>query len=210
MQGRFAEGRALYKQSKAICRELGLTLSLATGTMTVREIYLLADDAEAAERELRWGYETLEQMGEKGRRSTLAGNLAETLYRQGRYEEADHYARAGLAAASPEDIASQVMGRMVSAKLLARKGEHDDAEETAREAVALAENTDDLFTLGQAYEALAEVLLLADQREEALTALGAAAAASERKGNLVTAERARTLLASLQPSASTDAPGTAT
>jgi class 3 adenylate cyclase/tetratricopeptide (TPR) repeat protein len=209
MQGRFDEGRALYKQSKAICRELGLTLSLATGTMNVREIYLLAGDAEAAERELRWGYETLEQMGEKGRRSTLAADLAEALYRQGRYDEAGHYARAGLAAASPEDISSQVMGRTVSAKLLARKGEHDDAEGTAREAVALAEDTDDLFTLGQAYEALAEVLLVAD-REEALKALEAAAEASERKGNLVTAERARDLLASLQPSASTDAPGPAT
>jgi tetratricopeptide (TPR) repeat protein len=205
MQGDFDEGRALYEQSKAICRELGLTLSLATATMSVREIHLLAGDAEGAERELRWGYETLEQMGEKGRRSTLAGNLAEALYQQRRYEEADHFALAGLEAASPEDIASQVMGQTVRAKLLAVKGMHDDAEQTVRTAVTLAEGTDDLFTLGQTYWALAEVLLLANRREEAIAALQAAAEASDRKGNLVTAKKARALLATLEPVHSTDA-----
>ena len=100
--------------------------------------------------------------------------------------------------ASPEDIASQVMGRTVTAKLLAVKGVHDQAEQTAREAVALAEKTDDLFTLGQAHMALAEVLLLAERREEAIEALEAAAETSDRKGNIVTAEKARAQLAELR------------
>jgi tetratricopeptide (TPR) repeat protein len=207
MQGHFDEGRALYEQSKAICREFGLTLSLATATMTVREIHLLAGDVEGAVRELRWGYETLAEMGEKGRRSTLAANLAEALYRQRRYEEADHFARASLEAASSEDIASQVMGQMVKAKLLAVEGKHDDAEQAARDAAALAEKTDDLFTLGQAYEALADVLLLAGRREGAIVALEAAAESSERKGNLVTAANASAVLASLRPSPSPGATG---
>jgi tetratricopeptide (TPR) repeat protein len=207
MQGHFEEGRALYERSKAIRRELGLTLSIAYATMNAREIHLLAGDVEGAERELRWGYETLEQMGEKAARSTLAADLAEALYRQGRYEEAEQVVRAGLEAASPEDVASQVMGRTVRAKLLAVKGMHDQAGQTAREAVALAEKTDDLFTLGGAQMALAEVFLLAGRREEAVEALEAAAEASDRKGNLVTRERARTLLARLQPAPSTDVRG---
>ena len=159
MQGDFDEGRRLYERSKSIRRELGLTLPIAIGTESARYIHLLAGDVEEAERELRWGYETLEQMGEQAVRSTLAASLAEALYRQRRYEEAEHFVRAGLEAASPDDIASQVSGRMVMAKLLAVKGLGDRAELTARKAVALAEKTDDLFTRGQANLALADVLL---------------------------------------------------
>jgi tetratricopeptide (TPR) repeat protein len=210
MQGHFEEGRTLYEQAKAIRWELGLKRGVATATMHAREIHLLGGDADGAVRELLWGYETLEQMGEKAGRSTLAADLAEALYCKGRYEEADHFAHVALQAASPEDVASQVMGRVVSAKLLAVKRMHDDAEETAREAVALAETTDDLFTLGQAYEALAEVLLLANRREEAIAALQAAAEASERKGNLVTAENARGLLDSLRRSPRSDVLGNRT
>jgi tetratricopeptide (TPR) repeat protein len=205
MQERFEDGRALYEKSKEIRRELGLTLSMAAGTQNVREIHLLAGELEEAERELRWGYETLERLGERGYRSTLAGSLAEALYLQGRQEEAEHFAGDCLEAASPEDIASQVGGRTVKAKLLALSGRHDDAEHTVREAVRLAERTDHFFTLGQAYTALAEVLLLGDRGEEAVGALEAAADASERKGNVVTAEKARSMIASLRLAHSTDA-----
>lgn len=207
MQGRFDEGRALYERSKAIRRELGRTRSIATATMRAREIHLLAGDTEAAERELRWGYEALEQVGEKAARSTLSASLAEALYRLGRYEEAEDLARESLEASSPEDIASQVMGSTVMGKILAVKGVYDQAEQTAREGVALGERTDDLFTLGEGQMALAEVFLLADRREQAIEALEAAAETSDRKGNIVTADKARALLADLQPAPSTDAPG---
>jgi tetratricopeptide (TPR) repeat protein len=207
MQGRFEEGRGLYEQSKAIRREVGFIFSVAGSTMHAREIHLLAGDSKGAERELRWGYETLEQMGEKAHRSTIAGNLAEALYQQGRYEEAEEFVRASLALAAPEDIASQVMARMVRAKLLAVKGEHDQAEQTARDAVALAEKTDDLFTLGQAQMALAEVLILAGRGEEAIGAFEAAADASERKGNVVTARQARAKIAELRLPTGSSSPG---
>jgi DNA-binding SARP family transcriptional activator/tetratricopeptide (TPR) repeat protein len=198
MQGNFEEGRSLYERSQAMRRELGLTLSMAWATMNAREIHLLAGDTDGAERELRWGYDTLDQLGEKAARSTLAADFAEALYRQARYEEAEQVVRAAIEAASPEDVASQVMGRAVMAKLLGVKGVEDEAEQTAREAVALAEQTDDLFTLGQTHMALAEVLLLAERREQAIEAFEAAAETSERKGNVVTAERARAQLAELR------------
>jgi tetratricopeptide (TPR) repeat protein len=207
LQGRFDEGRALYEQSKAIRQELGRTLWLATTAMTAREIHLLAGDVDGAEREFRRGYETLEQMGEKASRSTLAGNLAEALYRQGRFEEAEYFVRACLETASPDDILSQVAGRTVRAKLLAVKHAHDQAEQTARDAVALAEKTDDLFTLGQAQMALAEVLILAGRGEEAIGALEAAADASERKGNVVTARQARAKIAELRLPTGSSSPG---
>jgi hypothetical protein len=55
--------------------------------------------------------------------------------------------------------------------------------------------------------AFAEVLLLADRRAEAIEALEAAVEASDGKGNLVTAEKAGAVLASLQPERSTDVRG---
>jgi tetratricopeptide (TPR) repeat protein len=96
---------------------------------------------------------------------------------------------------------------MVRAKLLAVKGEHDQAEQTARDAVALAEKTDDLFTLGQAQMALAEVLILAGRGEEAIGAFEAAADASERKGNVVTARQARAKIAELRLPTGSSSPG---
>jgi hypothetical protein len=95
----------------------------------------------------------------------------------------------------------------VRAKLLAVRGIRDRADQTAREAVALAERTDDLFTLAEANIALAEVLQLAGRWEEAIAPLKAAVEASDRKGNVVTAKKARTLLAGLQPAPSTQIPG---
>jgi tetratricopeptide (TPR) repeat protein len=66
MQRRFEEARSLYDRCKAMHRELGTpTFQIAKGTMHAREIHLLAGDAEGAERELRWGYETLTEVGEK-------------------------------------------------------------------------------------------------------------------------------------------------
>jgi tetratricopeptide (TPR) repeat protein len=171
---------------------------MAHGTRFAWELHLLAGDAREAEREFRWGYETLGEMGSKRDAPGLAALLAEALYRQGRYEEAEELARACFDAASPEDIAFQVVGRTVGAKLLAVKGLHDQAERVAREAVALAEKTDDPFTLGQAHLAHAEVLLLAGRGEEAISALEAAADASERKGNVVTARQARAKIAELR------------
>ena len=201
MQGHFAEGRALYERGKTTYRELGLTLWIALSTIAAYDVYLLAGEPEEAESELRWGYETLERMGDKAYRSTVAGCLAEALYRQGRLEEAEYFVRVCLEDASPSDIASQVIGRAVRAKLLAVEGMRERAGKTAREAVALVEKTDDLLMLGQAQMALAEVLLLADRREEAIEALEAAAEASDRKGNVVRDRQARAQLEELRSSA---------
>jgi class 3 adenylate cyclase/tetratricopeptide (TPR) repeat protein len=204
MQGNFEEGRVLYERSKEIRRQLGLTFMMAANTLVARDLYLLAGNAEEAERELHFGYDVLEKLGDKGARSTLAAYLADALYRQERYVEAEHFVRACFEAASPEDVASQVPGRAVRAKLLAVKGKHDPAEQDAREAVGLVEETDDLVTRALAQMALAEVLLLAHRDEEAVKALEAAADASDRKGNIVTAEKARSMIASLRPARPTD------
>ena len=83
-------------------------------------------------------------------------------------------------------------------KVLARRGELQEGERLAREAVALADETDMLNAHADALIDLAEVLALAGQGGRA--ELDQAFALYERKGNLVMAERARSRLAELTAS----------
>ena len=50
---------------------------------------LYVGDPEAAEAELRWGYQTLRDMGERAALSTVAAYLARVLVAKGRYAEAE-------------------------------------------------------------------------------------------------------------------------
>ena len=84
-----------------------------------------------------------------------------------------------------------MLWRQVRAKVLARRGEHAEAERLAREAVAIGDETDMLDAQGDAYADLAEVLLLAGKRDEAAAALEQALERYERKGNVVMAARTR-------------------
>jgi tetratricopeptide (TPR) repeat protein len=165
---------------------------------------LLLGDAKFAERELREGYEFLEAVGEQGLRSTIAAYLAEALYRLDRKAEAERFADLSLELTSRDDIASQTRGRAVKAKLLAAKGDYKAADQLAREAVGLSDDTEDLFQRGQILMALAEVLRLGGRDADAIPVLRQAVAVSERKGNVVTAQEARARLAGLH--AGTSAP----
>ena len=83
------------------------------------------------------------------------------------------------------------------AKLLARRGDLDEAEALAREAVALAAETEFVDLRGDSLLALAEVLRLAGRTDEAAEAMRQALALWEAKGNVIYAERTRALLAEL-------------
>jgi hypothetical protein len=65
----------------------------------------------------------------------------------------------------------------------------------AREAVALADETDFLVLRGDAYLDLAEVLLASGREGDARAAVERALEFFERKENVVSAEQARSLLA---------------
>jgi tetratricopeptide (TPR) repeat protein len=195
MEGRFDEARDLIADGRAIWEELvARTRWPAAGTRYLGAVELLAGDPAAAEAALRPGYEALERVGEKAVRSTLAADLAAALYAQGRYREAEELTVASEAVAGPDDVASQVGWRYVRAKVLARRGERDEAERIAREAVALADETDGLQRRADARVALAEVLGLAAQPDESARALAEALELYEAKGIAVLAARTRALL----------------
>ncbi|MEK6275621.1 MAG: adenylate/guanylate cyclase domain-containing protein [Actinomycetota bacterium] len=157
----------------------------------------LAGDPSAAERVQREGYKALEAVGESGYRSTLAGELAQSIYAQGRYDEADRFAEISKDAAASDDVTSQSLWRGVRAKVLARRGELTEAERLAREGLAMVEKTEFVMHHSWALLDLAEVLRLAGTTSEAAGLAEKALSLYERKGCVVMAEKTRALLADL-------------
>jgi Flp pilus assembly protein TadD len=81
------------------------------------------------------------------------------------------------------------------ATMLARRGELEEAERLGREAVNWSQRTDFLNWRGDVLLDLAEVLRAAGKPDEARTAVEQALALYEQKGNVVSANAARRLLA---------------
>lgn len=157
-------------------------------------VELLAGQPAQAEHVLRRTFDRLEAMGERALLASTAGMLAQALYAQERTEEAETFCRASRDAAAAEDLSAQAEWRGVQAKILARRGDVEEAEALARDAVALVSATDFLSHHGDALIALAEVLGLGGRQEEAEEATRAGLALYERKGNVVSAARARSRL----------------
>jgi predicted ATPase/class 3 adenylate cyclase len=203
MRGNFADARALVAQARATYEDLGMhhmsqtAISLAYGS-----IGLLAADYEAAGIELRTGLNALEGMGDRGYLSSVAAFLSQALYGQGRLDEADDLAGRAQASAAPDDLWSQVLSRGTRARVCASRGAYEEAERYAREAVGLAAPTDALDLHGNALVDLAETLALAGRNEEAAGCFADALRLYERKGNDVSAERARSRLAGAAVTAS--------
>jgi tetratricopeptide (TPR) repeat protein len=83
-----------------------------------------------------------------------------------------------------------MLWRQVRARVLARRGGHTEAEELAREAVALAEETDMLNYRANALADLGEIYVAAGRAGEGRAHLERALALYEQKGNLVSVDRA--------------------
>jgi predicted ATPase len=190
MEGRFAEARELLDLTRSALAELGLSLHSAVSHHAAT-VELLAGQPEAAERWLREGYELLEEMGDRNFLSTTAAFLGETLLAQDRDEEAERFAGVSARLAAGDDLLTQGMWRCVQAAVLAGRGEVDEAERLAREAVAIGERTDFLNYRADMLVRLAEVLARRGQAEEAEAARAEGLRLYERKGNLVASGRLR-------------------
>jgi class 3 adenylate cyclase/tetratricopeptide (TPR) repeat protein len=198
MRGEVSESRELVARGRDAVRELGRAVEAAGTAMAAGIVELIAGDAAEAESVCREGYELLQGLGESGYLFTLGPYLAEALYRQGRYDEAEQYALAASRGAAPDDLDPQARWRGVAAKVLAQKGEFERAEQLAREAVDLLEGTDWLEARGRVRWDLAEVLVLSGKRDDAEPHLRQALAEFETKGILPDAERVRARLAELR------------
>jgi class 3 adenylate cyclase/tetratricopeptide (TPR) repeat protein len=194
MRGQFDAARTLASQARALGEELGLDPTRAR--YVAGQIELFAGDAAAAERELRFVCEHYEEVGEFGYLSSIAPYLADAVLAQGRDEDALQLTERWRAdrLTVPEDADAHAQWRRVRAKVLARKGELDEAERLGREAVAIASATDIVDLRAQALADLGDVLRLADRPKGSQEALEEAIRLYEAKGNLVGAERAQGIL----------------
>jgi tetratricopeptide (TPR) repeat protein len=196
MLGRFNEGRERIARAKAIFEELGVRYNLAEAYWAGGRLELLARDWRAAERELREALQIFEEMGAHRYVPMVKARLAHSLHEQERDTEAlalIEEARAG----SQEDSRSGAIWRTALAKVLAGRGETDEALGHARNALALLETSDRINDHADALSDLAEVLYAAGTDAEATIALEQALELYEEKGNRLRAEQTRTALASL-------------
>jgi class 3 adenylate cyclase/tetratricopeptide (TPR) repeat protein len=203
MRGNFERARVLYRRSRATLEELGCLFLAALTSLASSIIEFLAGDLEAAESELRTDYRRLEEMGERNYISTTAGLLADALYRQGRYDESAEFAGVCEHVASQDDVASQFHWRCVRGKLRAREGAVDEAGSLLAEAMALIEASDQLDLQGYGLLDFAEVRELAGVPADAAALSEQAAGLFERKGNIVSARRARHLAERLRSTSAT-------
>jgi DNA-binding SARP family transcriptional activator len=201
MVGDLDRAREDYRRGRVILEELGLRFDASLISIDSGAVELLAGDAAAAEAELRKDYEALDAMGERNYISSIAGLLAEALYRQGRIAEAAEHAAFCEAVAAPSDVFSQHLWRGVRGKLLAGGGAHDEGVKLAASGVEQTRTSDDIEGQGNALMFLAEAQAAAGRHDDAARSAAEARVLFDAKGNVVSAARAAALVSAPRRSA---------
>jgi len=196
MLGRFDEARA---RSKALQEELegrGASISLwLTLAMLAPEIERLAGDPARALEFSKLGCAMLEEAGERSWLSTALGFAGQAYYKLGDLDNAMEAANRAAELGASDDVITQMLVRQLQAKVLARRGDLEQAERLAREATELGDTVDMPAARGEAYEDLGEVLYLADKKADAERAVERAVEIYNAKGAVAMTDRVRRMLA---------------
>jgi tetratricopeptide (TPR) repeat protein len=197
MLGRLDEARAVLADFQAELAERGGKMTRLYSAYAAKRVELLSGNAAAAAAAGEEHYRLLEELGLPSYLPSVAAGVARAYCELGRLEDATAWASRAADLGASNDAYTQTVWRQVRARVLAHGGEHVEAERLAREAVAIADETDSLNVQGDAYADLAEVLEVGDRPGDAAEALAEALARYERKENLVMAERVRARLKEL-------------
>ena len=200
MQDDVTAAHTTLNRAKALLATLGPTMTAAI-TQPAAFIAMLAGDPATAETHLRLEYESLDRMGERRFLPTTAAKLARAIAAQcqSRYEEAIHLITISRQAGAGEDLSALIIGQGLSARILADRGHHAEAEELACSAVALAAQTDLLSERADSLLDLAHVLATARRVPEARAAATQALDLYQCKGNLPGARESLRYLAHYAP-----------
>jgi class 3 adenylate cyclase len=196
MRGDFEEARKLLGTAKNIS-DRGEFLIWAGWRVSAAQVELLADQPDRAEQFIQPALDQLVSRGASGSQATVAALLARSLLLQDRDEEAEQAIRICRRTAADNQLDSQIKWREVGAVLAARRGELALAQRLAEEAATLADRYEQLDSQGQAYLDLALVYRVANRHKDAGLAARTARDLFERKGNLVSAAKARGILEKL-------------
>jgi tetratricopeptide (TPR) repeat protein len=197
MRGEIDLADQRFEMSAMRARELGERLHLAAAHPYLEAGLMLGRYAET-ERIAREGIALLTEMGETGYLATSLIYLATAVVSQGRPDEAESILQQADELAADDDAVILIGIRRVRAEILSGQGHLDEAERSAREAVAFGEPTDYLFEKGAAHRTLAEILLAEGERDEGLEHLRLALDLFERKGVLVVLDALRARIADVE------------
>ena len=196
MRGDFGAGRADVAAGRSRLYDMKHIQNWAGTAMIEADMELLAGDPGAAEAALKVAYESMRDRVETGYVATIVGFRAAAALDLGREDEALAFADETVKMAQPDDFEPHVRVGCVRARVLARRGDHNAAEDAIHATVALAESTEYLSLREYAAMSLAEVERLAGRPDGERAALEEALRLAELKGDVVTAARAREGLAS--------------
>jgi tetratricopeptide (TPR) repeat protein len=194
--GRIDEGRALIEAARERSAEFG-SWNLYWGQQTW-DMEKYGGDLEGAERALRGEIECGERAGMIGTNSSTMGYLAECLCALETFDEVEEWVERSRRSTDEYDIESHLAWRKPEALLRAREGDHAGADAVAREALRLADDTDDPTAQADARIVLAETVRLAGRSEDAIGVFRAAIDLFEAKGNVLGAAHAHERLDALR------------
>src|SRR5262249_61569963 len=129
MRGEFDVADVLVREANATLHQLG---SLGWVSHHEALVRLLSGRPDLAELPLRAGLERLARYEDRGMLATTAAMLAQALYEQKRFDEADEQCATAARFAAADDIVTQAIWRGVKGKLLAREGRPEKAEAPGR------------------------------------------------------------------------------
>ena len=198
MRGDVGRAHELWSEARQVYVDAGLTMTAATFAQGGAEIAFRAGDFHGEEAVLRESLEILEGIGDRGFYSTQALWLAECLYRAGAEDnEIEELCAKARETTAADDLINFVWLDILSGLLHARRGEHEQAEQSSRQAVALAETGDfnNARSVARAY--LAEVLALSGRTGEAADVAAEAFEIFEAKGDVAGWAQFRSRLSSV-------------
>jgi class 3 adenylate cyclase/tetratricopeptide (TPR) repeat protein len=160
-------------------------------------IATLEGEHDAAVRYLHPFCDMLQEREERLYLCSVAPVLGRELCALGRHNEAERYAQLARELDVRQNVLGQAIWRQVQALVHANRGQIEQAEALAREAVAIIEATDGLNYQGDALCDLAEVLRTAGRTGEAAGGLAQALERYERKKNVAMVAQIRPRLEAL-------------
>ena len=192
-QGAFDEALEFATRCREINRENGYLWAYWSRAEIVWDIKMLAGETEEALDVLAEGYQEIDRMGMPIK--IMSAWLAQSLCALDRFDEAEQPAR--VAAEAADDDWARYTGFGALGRVLAQRGELDEAERLAREAATWFDGTEYSIDRTAVILDLAEVLRVSGRDDDAVAVLRHALELFEQREDVVSAAGARASIATL-------------